>query len=158
MKPNGWVRGAVFKDESFPSAKSAEDYSKRLRLFTANRKCDDYGETTLQDFAAFAAGLGWEGLPLELVQSASPEVSTGEADDSGEGAARPQLLHPAQEDEILRIIESLGHSPLALPRRTPGQPWVKAAVLEKAPKWMKQGTVFKKAWDRLRQDKRIKEA
>ncbi|MCQ1550284.1 MAG: hypothetical protein NOF05_16055 [Candidatus Accumulibacter phosphatis] len=61
-----------------------------------------------------------------------------------------------QEREILRVLCELGYSADALPKWVPGKPGVKAEVRGRFASW--QGTVFDKAWDRLRADKRIRDA
>lgn len=71
---------------------------------------------------------------------------------------RPPSQQRAQEKEVLRIIAELGYTANALPARAPGKKGVKAEVQACIPKWMKQGTVFDKAWQRLRDAEEIKEA
>lgn len=69
-------------------------------------------------------------------------------------STKPTPRHEWQENEILRVISELGHEAKAIPKNTPAKPGVKADVRSKF-QWSK--SIFDKAWDRLRKDKRIKE-
>jgi hypothetical protein len=63
----------------------------------------------------------------------------------------------AQESAILQKLEELKYQPLALPKNKPGKSGVKAEVkqaLGNTGIWQGK-TIFKKAWDRLREDQRI---
>jgi hypothetical protein len=65
----------------------------------------------------------------------------------------------AQEEAILVEIKKLGHDPLDLPRNPPGKRGIKAQVkdtLGGSGVWS-GSTVFRKAWERLRAEKRIAE-
>ncbi|EIN00426.1 hypothetical protein WQE_15386 [Paraburkholderia hospita] len=65
-----------------------------------------------------------------------------------EPKSRPLARQRHQEDEILRVIRELGHDPKALPKRIPGQPWVKSAARDKLTGFGDK--VFDLAWERLR--------
>ena len=63
-----------------------------------------------------------------------------------------------QEDEILRAIRDLDHEPTAIPKYESGKPGVKASVrslVSKRHPRFAEGTVFDKAWQRLRDSKQI---
>jgi hypothetical protein len=62
-----------------------------------------------------------------------------------------------QEQEILRAIRAAGYEPLRLPSAKAGTPGAKAAV-RKAVSFGKTGTVFDKAWERLRKSGQIQDA
>jgi hypothetical protein len=68
---------------------------------------------------------------------------------------RPQLISQQQEMAILEAIVRLGHDPTALPQGVNGKAGVKAAVRTELPYSTK---VFDKAWERLRNDKRVQYA
>jgi hypothetical protein len=70
-------------------------------------------------------------------------------------ARRPLSQQAHQEAEILRVIRELGHDPKKLPKPKSGKPGVKAAAC-KVLNW--QGTIFDKAWERLRSGKEIIDA
>lgn len=67
---------------------------------------------------------------------------------------RPKSQQRFQEDEILRVIKQLGYTPESLPKQTTGKPWVKSAVKSELSFSV---SVFNKAWERLRADKRIQD-
>lgn len=74
-------------------------------------------------------------------------------------APSPVSRFSAQEAAILAEIKRLGHDPFDLPRNPPGKRGIKAEVkdaLGGSGVWSYK-TAFKKAWDRLRADKRIAE-
>lgn len=73
-------------------------------------------------------------------------------DEQGRGAVRPFSQQRWQEDEILRVVESMKLDPLALPPYEPGKSGVKAEV-RKSLKF--SISVFDKAWERLKKDGRI---
>jgi hypothetical protein len=70
---------------------------------------------------------------------------------------RPRQRSAVQDAAILRTITQLGHDPTALPKNKRGKPGVKAAVRAKLSDAMWQGTVFNKAWDRLRKTGAIRD-
>jgi hypothetical protein len=67
---------------------------------------------------------------------------------------KPLSRSAAQESAILAKIRELGHDPLNLPKNSPGKRGVKAAVgaalVSKNPLFPKGSTIFKHAWDKLR--------
>jgi len=64
-----------------------------------------------------------------------------------------------QEKVILAAIADLGYQASKIPVRKPGKPGAKAAVRAKlATNKMFQGTVFDKAWERLRKAEEIQDA
>ncbi|WP_321821895.1 MULTISPECIES: hypothetical protein [unclassified Burkholderia] len=71
-------------------------------------------------------------------------------------AMKPLARQRHQENEILRVIRDLGHNPVSLPKQTPGKAGVKSAVRALLPEFT--GSVFDKAWDRLRRDGEIADA
>lgn len=97
------------------------------------------------------------------VEKVAPEVTPD--DDEQADSATPTTAHNSepmqrqryQEDEILRVISELGYKAEALPRWKLGKPGAKAEVRAKFPYWSGT-TIFKKAWERLRADKQIREA
>lgn len=89
------------------------------------------------------------------------ESDHGDQSKASTSAERPQGQHAWQENLILQAIRELGHDPSALPEFTPGKPWVKSEVRAHVSRQFPQfaeGTVFQKAWERLRGDGRISEA
>lgn len=71
---------------------------------------------------------------------------------------QPQKRSVFQENEILRVIAELGYDSAALPKRIPGKAGVKAAARTQLKKLIPSDSAFDKAWERLRGDKRVKEA
>ena len=64
----------------------------------------------------------------------------------------------SQEETILRLITSMGFEAMAIPKATPGKRGIKAqvkAMLRTEPGW--EGSIFDKAWQRLRDDGRIRD-
>ncbi|KFB76647.1 MULTISPECIES: hypothetical protein [Candidatus Accumulibacter] len=109
----------------------------------------------------------------DITHSGAPEkaapVVTPDDDEQGEAATTAQEQKAdatqstrripeqrRQEQEILQVLCELGYSADALPKWVSGKPGVKAEVRGRFASW--QGTVFDKAWDRLRADKRIRDA
>lgn len=97
----------------------------------------------------------------EIPGSAETEAEQAQRIDQQEPAEaarseRPPFQQPFQEQEILRVISTLGHTATELPRRIPGKPWIKANVRGRLLHF--SDAVFNKAWDRLRKDGRVKEA
>lgn len=78
--------------------------------------------------------------------------------DRGSTGNAPQARHRWQEDQILQAIIELGYTPTKLPTSPRGKRGVKAAVCAKLTTSHWQGTVFVKAWARLRNDGRIADA
>jgi hypothetical protein len=70
--------------------------------------------------------------------------------------ANPKQRQLFQEEEILRVIADLHFKADALPKRKAWKPSVKAKVRQALKAWT--DSVFDKAWERLRKDKRIREA
>lgn len=66
----------------------------------------------------------------------------------------PPSRQRQQEQEILKIIKSLGHDPKALPLNNPGTPGIKSKVRQQ---FNGSKTVFDKAWQRLRDFGEIKD-
>ena len=58
-----------------------------------------------------------------------------------------------QEQEILRVIRELGHTPTELPKDIPGKPGVKTEIRAQLSKFTTN--VFNKAWERLSSTKEI---
>ncbi len=113
---------------------------------------------------AAAALLQRQALPLTvaawLASSSEPSPTLASSPEprpplEPEQSKTPIQWHAWQENEILRVISALGHKANALPKWERGKDGVKAEVRRKFD-WTK--CVFNKAWDRLRQDKRIGEA
>ncbi len=90
------------------------------------------------------------GYRFPSIASTQPKTPNG----MDEQSIRPLQRQTAQELEILAVIEKLGYLPTSLPRRIPGKPWVKYEVRQQL-KW--PGNKFDKAWDRLRNQRRIVE-
>lgn len=87
---------------------------------------------------------------LQGVQGASVEIS--------QIADKPKQRQQWQEDAILRTISIMGFDPLAIPKAANGKSGIKARVkgnLVSEPGWA--GSVFDKAWQRLRSDGRIRD-
>jgi hypothetical protein len=84
----------------------------------------------------------------------APPVSLGVA--AEETNARPIQRQPFQEEKILLVIAELGFKADSLPKREAKKPGVKAKVRQALKSWT--DSVFDKAWERLRKDKRIREA
>ena len=80
----------------------------------------------------------------------------GTAIDAGKNTRPPQQQR-FQEEEILRVIKELGYDALNLPVPAAGKRGVKSEVRAKLPS-LNMGTVFDKAWDRLRAGGAIKDA
>lgn len=100
--------------------------------------------------------------PSGATEKAAPEVTPAD-DEQGEAATPPttQNAQPIprqrfQESEILRVISELGHHAQAIPKWKAGKAGVKAEV--RAILTVFSDKVFELAWDRLRRDKRIRDA
>ena len=159
----------VFEGASFPVSGMAEPFSKRVRLLSAylserqyfsaptiNLKNEYRHEIRTKEFAAWAVRfLNKPPIPSRLAAIAEPPKN-----DAGAGARpsdAPIGRHAWQEQQILAVIEQLGHSRLALPKLIRGEKGVKHDVLAKCSndnpdKWL--GTIFDKAWDRLLSQKK----
>lgn len=90
----------------------------------------------------------------------TPEVLNddyGESNAAGVDPTAPVSRHRWQESEILRVIENLGYTALALRKNAPGKKGVRdevytRCVSENPSSWV--GSVFEKAWARLMAQKR----
>ena len=69
---------------------------------------------------------------------------------------KPLARHLSQDLEILRVIREFGHDPEAFPKNQPGKSGVKSQVRKALSHYTFH--VFKKAWERLRFQGRIKDA
>ncbi len=78
---------------------------------------------------------------------AKPESQIGNGAATEQGRPRQGLLRQ-QEQEILTVLRKLGYDPKGLPKRKAGKPGVKATVRANLPHMTE--SVFKKAWERLR--------
>lgn len=67
--------------------------------------------------------------------------------------AKPLPLQRWQEREILRVIHELGLEANAFPKNPPGKRGAKSEVRDRLKQW--QGSVFNRAWERLRKEKVI---
>jgi len=83
-----------------------------------------------------------------------PEAASSKGTTPFSPASRPIPQQPFQEDEILRVIAELEKDAMALPSPKPGKRGVKADV-----QWRLgfSHRVSNKAWERLRQDGRIRD-
>lgn len=94
--------------------------------------------------------------PLSVAVNEAAPVSdavepTSAGGDSGFADQRPVPMQRQQEQSILSELLGRGYTPGCLPKNAPGRPGVKAqirAALANRPGWV--GTVFDKAWERLR--------
>ena len=91
--------------------------------------------------------------PANDAPAAKGEAGTGTP--GSEEGKRPLQQQAWQENEILRVIQKLKYTATALPKEKRGVSGVKAAVRNDL-RWI--GTLFDKAWQRLRDQGRIKEA
>lgn len=71
---------------------------------------------------------------------------------------KPMSRQQFQQQEILRVIRELKHDPQKLPKAPPGKSGIKSEVKAMLTDPMWQGTVFNKAWDRLRSSGEIQDA
>lgn len=96
-----------------------------------------------------------EAKPFASLLESAPGRSESQIEDDDDEGRQIQ-----QEKEILRIIcDVLKHDPQKLPPVIPGKPWVKSDVRRELniPRQPFQSeVVFKKAWERLRNNKQIK--
>ena len=76
-----------------------------------------------------------------------PPSTPAESKKQGAKAINPTQRQPWQEEKILKRIRELKYAPKNLPARKPGKPGIKAELRTHFG-W--QGTVFDKAWERLR--------
>lgn len=114
---------------------------------------------SLADIRKFCDALGVE----VIIENDAPAEPTGMPTTPTASAIanqRPEQAMQAQEAAILAKLIEMGYEPLALPRTAPGRPGVKKLVrtaIGKTP-LIQSPTVFDKAWQRLRGDRRIVEA
>ena len=127
---------------------------------------------TVENFREYAAR---DGIIVSVQTAAAPSGATEKAAPD-DGVGRPDALTPTtaqepkanttqrtqrmpeqlfQEQEILRVISTLGHMPDSLPKWIPGKPGVKADVRGHLTFSVK---VFDLAWERLRKAGEIREA
>lgn len=69
---------------------------------------------------------------------------------------KPESRQRDQEQQILTALRQLGHDPLALPRQVSGKKWLKAECREQIGPNM-TASIFKHAWERLRESRDIRE-
>lgn len=69
---------------------------------------------------------------------------------------KPESRQRYQEQRILAALCELGHDPLALPRQVSGKKWLKTECREKIGQDMTD-SIFKHAWERLRESRDIRE-
>jgi len=98
-------------------------------------------------------------------EKAAPDAGVGRPDALAPTTAQEQKANATQstrripeqrfqEQEILRVISTLGHTPDSLPKWTPGKSGVKADVRREL---KFSAAVFDKAWQRLRDEGRVRE-
>jgi len=94
---------------------------------------------------------------IEHVYIARGHVTGEQLPEADTKTSAPLQRSAAQDREILAAIKQAGHKPLMLPVNDSGKPGVKAAICEalKDNKLFAGGTVFNKAWERLRRAKDI---
>lgn len=103
--------------------------------------------------------LKMNGIRVHVTGSQSARLNSAEAPKLGANSVSAATQKPIgkqifQENEILRVIHELGYDPTLLPKSLPGKPGVKSDV-EKKLNFV--GTVFTKAWERLRKSGEIKD-
>lgn len=139
-----------------------EDYRRLLALFLPVRATENEARTLAQwRNIARENGLkchSWFdeyalAMPNDTASSAEP--ASPEPGNEGGASKRPLQQQLFQEQEIVRALREAGYDPQALPSRAAGKPGAKADArgrLKLTP------SVFKKAWERLRQSGEIKDA
>jgi hypothetical protein len=171
-----------FQDGSFPTPRDQDGFYKRLQIVLSyiddpslplsshdQRDWIDYN-VGLPEFARWAVRVARWWLPAELIDLAGPEGSVvatdrgqprratrEEARSNESEAVLPLQRQCSQENEILSVITELLYDPVALPKGESGKPGVKAKVREQLltdSRWTT--SIFDKAWQRLRDQKRIK--
>lgn len=106
---------------------------------------NDWRELVMEGFEQFAAA-----APSDAPVLALSAVGGSESDKAG--PAKPVQRSAAQDAAIVGAIKAAGFSPLALPKNEAGKPGPKAAIRDalKGNPLFVGGTVFDKAWCRLR--------
>ena len=119
-----------------------------------NRYLGDDGLRLRIPVARFDAWRAENGL---RPQTAPPAVDAPDAPRASKSAPvkRPPPQQRHQEQEILRALAELGVDPLAVPPWTPDAPGIKAQTRDRLHYTRDQ---FNKAWQRLRDDGRLREA
>ena len=155
------------------SATQAREFSKRLRV--AESHCGPDGtlplvgvvagekqsRVRLSDFASWALALGWQ-LPESFPEpNGSPAGAKAESASSEAAAIKPMqrrvLAKTIQDNNIIAKLVEHGHDPLRMPKAPHGNvPWPVKERVGNELKYSKD--VMKKAWTRLRQEGRIKDA
>lgn len=109
-------------------------------------------DITVEEFGRFAVDFQIN----VAIEEASPNMpeKVGNGETAGE-AKKPLQRQIFQENEILKAIKGLGYTAKTLPKAKAGKPWVKAEVKALLTGGAWSPAVFKKAWQRLRDDGKI---
>lgn len=163
------IHGADPDTEPPETEEASAQYKKTLRLLLASLSDRTYftpctlnmGDparhgVNLPEVGAWAIANGYS-LPEQF-----PIRQSGEAHalQTASMTPRPMQRTKAQELAIVDAIISAGYTPKSLPKRPPGKPGVKAQIRatlvgKRDGLFPEKGTVFDKAWDRLRSQKDI---
>lgn len=148
--------------ESYESRPTRNDVSIPV---TAARKIERLADAQGIHSLSPAKWLAWavsSGFPVHAGLRLAVE-SVSENNGPGQNVAAIQASGPIQrtlwqEREILRVINELGYNPTMLPPPQRGKAGVKSKVRAqlRGSEW--QGTVFNKAWERLRATQEILDA
>jgi hypothetical protein len=116
-------------------------------------KIDNSTCVTVEDFRAYAEPLG------VTVSVAELSNGTQENEVAVSPEQRPIQRATAQNAAILNAIETKGYEAKSLPKSKPGKSGVKAVIRTAvATNSLFQGTIFNRAWERLRSSGEIKDA
>ena len=105
--------------------------------------------------------IAWRFPRPEASLTPSGQDADGGTEEAKESPAKPLQRQRLQEREILRVLRERGYDPQNLPPYGPNQPGAKHAVRDELKRcdtagW--HGTVFDKAWGRLRANGEIRDA
>ncbi len=122
-------------------AEDAEAIKDNIRSMETARELQPQIEAAMLEAARLLCELTGAPLPPWMTADTEPPA----------GTAKPLQRTTAQDLAILTAIKQAGHDPLMLPINKPGKPGVKAVIREALKgNVLFVGTVFKRAWERLR--------
>jgi hypothetical protein len=128
------------------------DPSDNGKLASNAKVRDFYNLVTIEDLDTWlnSTGMGYQFPKADELQKSEVAVSTKQ---------RPIQRTTAQNDAILEAIKAKGYEPSSLPKAKPGKSGVKAEIrAATVNNPLFQGTVFNKAWERLRSAGEIADA